>query len=107
MYTSAKTTVREIVRAEVEEVPCGTADPVTGMPREIVIRVSGRGFLYNMVRIIAGTLMEIGRGAKSPAQMPQILASLDRRSAGPTAPACGLTLVRYEITEPGTGMVFD
>ena len=107
MYTSAKTTVREIVRAEVEEIPCGTADPVTHMPREIVIRVSGKGFLYNMVRIIAGTLMEIGRGAKSPGQMPEILASLDRRSAGPTAPACGLTLVRYEITEPGTAMVFD
>ena len=103
MYTSAKTTVREILSVEVEEIPCGAAG---GLPREIVIRVSGRGFLYNMVRIIAGTLMEIGRGAKKPADMPAILESLDRRAAGPTAPACGLTLVRYEIAEPGMETVF-
>ena len=72
-----------------------------------MIRVSGRGFLYNMVRIIAGTLMEVGRGAKLPAEIPAILESSDRRSAGPTAPACGLTLVRYEIAEPGMEMIFD
>lgn len=67
------------------------------MPREIVIRVSGTGFLYNMVRIIAGTLMEVGRGAIPPEKLRDILAACDRRAAGPTAPACGLTLVRYEI----------
>ena len=77
------------------------------MPREIVIRVTGRGFLYNMVRIIAGTLMEVGRGAKTPDQIPGILSACDRRAAGPTAPACGLTLVRYEILEPGMERVFD
>ena len=77
------------------------------MPREIVIRVTGRGFLYNMVRIIAGTLMEVGRGAKTPDQIPDILNACDRRAAGPTAPACGLTLVRYEILEPGMERVFD
>ena len=77
------------------------------MPREIVIRVTGRGFLYNMVRIIAGTLMEVGRGAKTPDQIPGILNACDRRAAGPTAPACGLTLVRYEILEPGMERVFD
>ena len=60
-----------------------------------------------MVRIIAGTLMEIGRGAKAPEEMPSILDALDRRAAGPTAPACGLTLVRYEIAEPGMEMVFE
>lgn len=110
MYTSAKTTVREILNVEVEEIPCGTRaslSQVCRMPREIVIRVSGRGFLYNMVRIIAGTLMEIGRGAKAPEEMPSILDALDRRAAGPTAPACGLTLVRYEIAEPGMEMVFE
>ena len=77
------------------------------MPREIVIRVTGRGFLYNMVRIIAGTLMEVGRGAKTPDQIPDILNACDRRAAGSTAPACGLTLVRYEILEPGMERVFD
>ena len=66
-------------------------------PREIVIRVSGTGFLYNMVRIIAGTLMEAGRGAIRPEQMRSILEACDRSKAGPTAPPEGLTLVRYQI----------
>ena len=69
----------------------------TVSPREIVIRVSGTGFLYNMVRIIAGTLMEAGRGALEPAQMKSILDACDRSKAGPTAPPEGLTLVRYQI----------
>ena len=69
----------------------------TVSPREIVIRVSGTGFLYNMVRIIAGTLMEAGRGALEPAQMKSILNACDRSKAGPTAPPEGLTLVRYQI----------
>lgn len=153
-YTSARTTVREVLSVEVDEiltgcenVPAvgpgdfpaaspegstgspaaasagssverdgvltgpenmlpGTADPAARMPREIVIRVRGRGFLYNMVRIIAGTLMEVGRGAKRPDQIPEILKACDRRAAGPTAPACGLTLVRYEIVEPDMEIVF-
>ncbi len=66
---------------------------------EIVIRVCGNGFLYNMVRIIAGTLMEIGRGNLEPEQMKEILATRERQAAGPTAPACGLTLVKYEFME--------
>lgn len=65
----------------------------------ITIRVTGNGFLYNMVRIIAGTLMEVGRGRMEPERVAQILVSGDRQQAGPTAPACGLTLVRYEIDE--------
>lgn len=64
---------------------------------EILIRVCGGGFLYNMVRIIAGTLMEAGRGHITPAQMESILDARDRGAAGPTAPACGLTLVKYEF----------
>jgi tRNA pseudouridine38-40 synthase len=51
--------------------------------------------------------MEVGRGAKSPDDIPAILESVDRRAAGPTAPACGLTLVRYEIVEPGMEMIFE
>lgn len=64
----------------------------------IIIRVCGNGFLYNMVRIIAGTLMEIGRGKWEPDRMQDILAAKDRKAAGPTAPACGLTLVKYEFS---------
>lgn len=68
---------------------------------EISIRVCGTGFLYNMVRIIAGTLMEIGRGSYPPEHVKEILKAKDRQAAGPTAPACGLTLVKYEFFEKG------
>jgi tRNA pseudouridine38-40 synthase len=54
--------------------------------------VEGDGFLYNMVRIIIGTMIQIGDGKKSAASMPSILAAMDRNAAGPTAPAHGLTL---------------
>lgn len=64
---------------------------------EIVIRVTGTGFLYNMVRIIAGTLLEVGYGRRDPGEMPSIIAARDRQAAGPTAPACGLRLVKYEF----------
>lgn len=67
------------------------------IPQMITIRVTGNGFLYNMVRIIAGTLMEVGRGRMEPDQIPKILQAKDRQMAGPTAPAKGLTLVKYEI----------
>lgn len=62
----------------------------------IKIRITGSGFLYNMVRIIAGTLMEIGVGAKEPEDMERIIAGCDRSLAGPTAPARGLRLVKIE-----------
>lgn len=64
---------------------------------DVVIRVCGSGFLYNMVRIIVGTLLEVGQGKREPESMQEILASRDRSAAGPTAPAHGLTLVRYEF----------
>lgn len=66
-------------------------------PCRYVIRVSGSGFLYNMVRIIAGTLMEVGRGKIEPGDIETIIASGDRRQAGPTLPPQGLRLewVRY------------
>lgn len=57
------------------------------------IRVEGNGFLYNMVRIIAGTLLEVGKGKIPPESMADIIASRDREKAGPTAPAKGLRLV--------------
>ena len=61
--------------------------------RLIKIRVNGNGFLYNMVRIIAGTLLEVGKGNIAPEQMEYIIKSADRKEAGPTAPAKGLKLV--------------
>ena len=64
---------------------------------DIVIQVCGNGFLYNMVRIIAGTLMEAGKGKWEPETILDILNARDRKKAGPTAPACGLTLIKYEF----------
>jgi tRNA pseudouridine38-40 synthase len=61
------------------------------------IEISGNGFLWNMVRIIAGTLVEVGRGRMSPQDVTAAIASKDRRNAGPTLPGHGLCLewVRY------------
>lgn len=59
----------------------------------ITIRVTGSGFLYNMVRIVAGTLLQIGTGERSPNEMQEILQAKDRTAAGPTAPAHGLTMI--------------
>ena len=82
-----KSTIRTITSAMVER----DGDIIT-------IRISGTGFLYNMVRIIAGTLIEIGNGQYPPERMKSIVEACDRSAAGPTAPACGLTLIgiRYE-----------
>ena len=64
---------------------------------ELRFTLSGDGFLYHMVRILVGTLLEVGRGHLRPEDMADILASQDRRRAGETVPACGLCLeeVRY------------
>lgn len=64
---------------------------------DLVIRVTGGGFLYNMVRIMAGTLLEVGKGKIEPSQIPEIIQTKDREAAGPTAPAHGLTLIKYEF----------
>ena len=83
-----KTTVRTIF-------DCGVLTPEDS---RFVIHVRGNGFLYNMVRIIAGTMMEVGRGKIDPESIPQILASGDRKQAGPTLPPQGLRLewIRYD-----------
>lgn len=62
----------------------------------IYFNVHGSGFLYNMVRIIVGTLLEVGRGNISPDSVKQILDSKDRINAGPTAPAQGLCLMKVD-----------
>ena len=102
IYTQAETTVRTILSLHVTAEPALTAcaagqNVIT--PRDITIRVQGTGFLYNMVRIIAGTLIEVGRGARKPEDVAGILQARDRRAAGPTAPAAGLILVSYQFLE--------
>ena len=62
----------------------------------ITIRVTGNGFLYNMVRIIAGTLLQAGMGMIEPEEIKTILAAKERSAAGPTAPAQGLTMIGIE-----------
>lgn len=80
---SSKTTVRTIYSLDVEK----DGD-------FIKIRVTGNGFLYNMVRIIAGTLIYVGEGRIAPDDLPEIIASGDRRKAGKTAGPSGLVLVK-------------
>ncbi|MCL2617000.1 MAG: tRNA pseudouridine(38-40) synthase TruA, partial [Defluviitaleaceae bacterium] len=84
---SAKTSVRTIFGLRVER----NMDMIS-------IDVTGNGFLYNMVRIIVGTLAEVGLGKRQPADIPAVIASLDRKKAGQTAPAMGLTMV--EVVYP-------
>ena len=81
--SKVQSTVRRITDAEV--VRDGNA---------VVFRVSADGFLYNMVRIMAGTLLEVASGKLSPDEIPTIIESRDRFRAGHTAPACGLYLNR-------------
>ena len=83
-----KTTVRKI-----QEICISREDSL------ITIKIRGKGFLYNMVRIIAGSLMEIGQGMYPPEHMKEILEAKDRQAAGPTAPARGLTLVGIQYLE--------
>lgn len=89
---TARTTVRRIDRVTV----------TSPEPALLALDVSGNAFLHNMVRIIAGTLVEVGRGRLDPASMAAVIASGDRTQAGPTAPAHGLTLVevRYDGARP-------
>lgn len=60
----------------------------------VVFTVAADGFLYNMVRIMAGTLLRVQQGKLRPEDIPGILEARDRKAAGPTAPACGLYLNR-------------
>ncbi|HBH93133.1 MAG TPA: tRNA pseudouridine(38-40) synthase TruA, partial [Bacteroides sp.] len=109
--TQAETTVRTIYSIEVtgqslsRDVP-DSEDEDGGEKfdldrgREIVIRVSGNGFLYNMVRIIAGTLIDAGCKRRTPLSVKEALDGCNRELAGPTAPPQGLTLI--EIKHVGT-----
>lgn len=86
IHTAVEDTVRTILSCEVEK---SSQDIIT-------IRVTGTGFLYNMVRIIAGTLISVGAGEREPEEIEKILGAKDRGAAGPTAPAHGLTMIGIE-----------
>ena len=86
--TTATTTVRTIHDIQV------IRDGV-----DVIVRVIGNGFLYNMVRIIVGTLMDVGRGKYEPSAVKDILEATDRTCAGPTVPACGLMLKELRFLE--------
>ena len=87
--TEAESHIRTILSLSVEE-----------KEEEILLTVTGNGFLYNMVRIIAGTLIEVGRGNIRPESIPAILEARDRNAAGPTAPARGLCLMKIRLIDP-------
>lgn len=89
--TQVTSTVRTIYNLDIEK-----SDDI------ISITVSGNGFLYNMVRIIVGTLIKVGLGAYPPTYVKEILEKKDRLAAGPKAPAQGLTLqgIEYPDFEP-------
>jgi tRNA pseudouridine38-40 synthase len=91
--SEVETTQRTLTRCGVEAVPVPGEPLARG---EVVIEVEGSGFLRHMVRILAGTLVQVGSGRRSPADLPAILAARERASAGPTAPPEGLTLVRVD-----------
>lgn len=117
--TQVKETVRRVNSLEIseEEIPGKTGYakqgcPANGnlrregaeactklVPRMVTIRINGNGFLYNMVRIIAGTLIEAGYHWRSAESVGETLRACDRQAAGATAPACGLTLMGIEYDE--------
>lgn len=86
--SQVKTTVRTVYSLDVSK-----QDDV------ITIRISGNGFLYNMVRIIVGTLMKVGLNVYPPEHVAEIIEAKDRYVAGPKAPARGLTLIGIEYDE--------
>jgi tRNA pseudouridine38-40 synthase len=80
------TTVRSLARLDVLGDPGGL----------VAFELEATGFLRHMARTLVGTLLEVGRGRRGSGSMPALLAARDRAAAGPTAPACGLTLVRVD-----------
>jgi len=88
-FCSSKTQVTETVRTIYDLRVEKDGDMIS-------IFVKGNGFLYNMVRIIAGTLIEVGLHRKQPEEIKEMLDRKDRQIAGPTAPAKGLTLMKID-----------
>lgn len=110
--TNTKDTVRTVHEITIAEIPddmqrtpntcqedhlsAGHSDKENESAKEIVIRVTGNGFLYNMVRIIAGTLIRVGRGFYEPEKIKEILEAKKHTSEGITAPPNGLVLVSID-----------
>lgn len=92
--TNVEDTVRTVYSLDVKR--CGS---------EILIRITGNGFLYNMVRIIAGTLIRVGRGFYEPEDVKEILERRKRTEAGVTAAARGLMLVQIQYLQKEKGGV--
>ena len=86
---SVKTYTRMITRAE-----------WTRSGDRVLFDIAGTGFLYKMVRILVGTMVEVGRGRRTAAGFGEILSGGDRRKAGITAPACGLYMMSVRYGEP-------
>jgi len=93
-----RTTVRTVHRCEVSRVD-----------HEVQVTVEGDGFLYHMVRILAGTLVEVGRGRFEPTRIDHMLQQADRRETGPTLPPQGLCLewIRYRSERPAQAPLAD
>lgn len=89
--TVTSTTVRTIFQTKVTEKKLKEGG------RLITFSVTGNGFLYNMVRILVGTLLQVGIGEIEPKDIPKIIISKDRKNAGPTAPPQGLRLVNINF----------
>ena len=87
--TSSKSSVRTIYKAEVIEMP----------GERIYIELTGNGFLYNMVRIIAGTLVDVGIGKIEPSNIEKIIESKERSNAGKTLQPQGLYLLKVEYED--------
>lgn len=83
--TSSKSSVRTIYKTKIEK-----------QEDRIIIELTGNGFLYNMVRIIVGTLVEVGIGKIKPEEIPEIIESKDRKKAGKTLPPYALYLIKVE-----------
>ena len=78
-----KSTIRTIFSIEIEKIGA-----------DLTFLFCGNGFLMRMVRILTGTLLEVGTGQRSPNDIPEILAARDRAAAGPAMPPQGLTLLQ-------------
>lgn len=92
VFESGGSAVRNIFSIDVHKEAGGAGSLVK-------LRIEGDGFLYNMIRIISGTLMNVGRGRWEPHRIGEILLKKDRTAAGPTAEARGLKLIEIRFKE--------
>ena len=98
--TPRETTVRTIYGLDIEETtPRGSAPDDCAFAQNLELHVTGDGFLYNMVRIITGTLLDVGLGKLAADDVKEILAGVDRAGAGHTAPPYGLYLAEVYYDE--------